>query len=143
MSLRALSGRVGHCIIRPVSEQDKALYHQIHPIKLITDWGTGVLALYFFWQHMLAVALAIAILPSVVVSFALIRFADLNLYRESGFGNYVHQYMTRAMEALRFGGYAVMAIGAWLHAAWFIFTGLLIILFAWTRGLIFPDRRRN
>jgi len=41
--------------------QEKVLYHQIHPLKLITDWGTGLAALYLFWQHALFGALLLAL----------------------------------------------------------------------------------
>ena len=72
-----------------------------------------------------------------MVSFALIRFANLEEYKESSFGKYVRKYMTRRIEAIRLAGYAVMAIGAWAHLIWLIPLGLLIILLGWIRGLIF------
>ena len=50
----------------------------------------------------------------------------------------MHQYMTPAIEALRFLGYEIMAVGAWIHATWAIPIGLLIIILAWLRGVIFP-----
>lgn len=48
--------------------------------------------------------------------------------------------MTRTMEMLRFAGYAVMAIGAWFHLIWLVPLGLLVIVLAWARGLIFPTQ---
>ena len=68
----------------------------------------------------------------------IVRFADLEKYKQSAFGKYVRQYMTRAIEALRFLGYGIMAVGAWIHATWAIPIGLLIIILAWLRGVIFP-----
>ena len=44
-----------------MTPQEKYLYHQIHPVKLLTDWVTGLLALYFFWRHELVAAAAIAL----------------------------------------------------------------------------------
>jgi hypothetical protein len=120
--------------------QEKTLYHQIHPLKLLTDWSMGIIALVLFWQHALFAALAVAFIPSILVSLALVRLADLGTYKQSRFGQYVHKYMTRSMEALRLAGYAVMAVGAWLHLAWLIPLGLVTILFGWLRGAIFPDR---
>ncbi len=122
--------------------QEKSVYHQIHPLKLFTDWSTGIIALYPFWQHQLLMALLIAFIPSILVSFILIRFVDLEKYKQSAFGNYIRQYMTRPVEMARFAGYAVMAIGAWYHAAWLIPLGLLVILLAWFRGAVFPDSSR-
>jgi hypothetical protein len=120
--------------------QDRSLYHQIHPLKLLTDWGTGIFAPYLFWGHNLATALVIALIPSAIVSFVLIRFANLEKYKESSFGKYVHKYIKRQIEATRLAGYAVMAIGAWAHIIWLIPLGLLIILLGWIRGLIFTKK---
>ena len=120
--------------------QEKTLYHQIHPAKLFTDWSTGLIALYPFWHHNLIAALLIAFAPPIVVSLMIVRFADLEKYKQSTFGRYVRQYMTRAVEALRFLGYGIMAIGAWIHAVWAIPVGLLIIVLAWMRGVIFPEK---
>jgi hypothetical protein len=46
-----------------VTLQEKILYHQIHLAKLLTDWATGFLALYFFWQKALLTGLLVAIVP--------------------------------------------------------------------------------
>lgn len=119
--------------------QEKSLYHQIHPLKLITDWGTGIAALYPFWQHNLVPALLLAFIPSLAVSFALIRYAHLESYQRSAFGKYVRQYMTRSMQIIRMAGYILMAIGAWTHIIWLMPVGLLVILFAWLRGAILPN----
>lgn len=118
--------------------QEKTLYHQIHPAKLFTDWSTGLIALYPFWHHNLIAALLIAFVPPIVASLIIVRCADLEKYKQSAFGRYVRQYMTRAVEATRFIGYGIMAVGAWIHAAWAIPVGLLIITLAWLRGVIFP-----
>ncbi len=119
--------------------REKSLYHQIHPLKLFTDWSTGIIALYPLWQHKLLIALLIAFVPSILVSLLLIRYADLEKYRQSAFGKYIRQYMTRPIEMMRFAGYALMAIGAWVHAAWLIPAGLFVILLAWLRGVVFPN----
>ncbi len=123
--------------------QEKSLYHQIHPLKLFTDWSTGIIALYPFWQHKLLIALLIAFVPSILISFILIRFADLEKYRQSAFGKYIRQYMTRPVEMMRFAGYALMAICAWIHATWLIPVGLFVILLAWLRGVIFFNNHEH
>jgi hypothetical protein len=119
-----------------MNPEEKYLYHQIHPLKLLTDWGTGLLALYPLWMHNLPLALVIALVPPPVVSFLLMRFANLENYKASSFGQYVRKHMTRQMEATRFAGYLVMAAGAWMHNIWLIPTGLVIILFGWFSGRI-------
>ena len=123
--------------------QEKILYHQIHPLKLFTDWSAGILALYPLWQNNLLPALLIAFIPPAIVSSILIRFANLERYRQSSFGKYVQQYMTRSVEAMRFAGYALMAIGAWYHVVWLIPAGLLVVILAWLRGVIFPKRSQH
>ena len=67
--------------------------------------------------------------PVVVVSTVLIRWADLEPQKHSGFGRYVLQYMTRPMQAVRFAGNLVMTVGAWYRRADLLLVGLLVILF--------------
>jgi hypothetical protein len=118
-----------------MTPKEKYLYHQIHPVKLLTDWSTGLLALYFFWRHDFVAAVMIALIPAMVVSSLLINFGNLERQRASRFGHYVQRYMTRTMEALRLAGYIIMAVGAWYHALFFIGLGLLIVLGAWLNGI--------
>jgi hypothetical protein len=125
-----------------MTPKEKILYHQIHPLKLLTDWVTGLFALYFFWHHQICAAVATALIPPVVVSWVLIKFSNLERQRASRFGQYIQRYMTRTMEALRLVGYIIMAAGAWYHALFFIGLGLLIILGAWLNG-IFASHAAN
>jgi hypothetical protein len=118
--------------------QEKVLYHQIHPAKLFTDISTALLSLYLLWKHRIGVALLVMFGPSVCVTLALIRWADLEHYRRSRFGGYIRQYMTRPIEVLRFVGLALMAIGAWLHKLWLLPLGALVIVLGWLRGVLFP-----
>jgi len=121
-----------------VNVREKALYHQIHPIKLFTDVSTSLFSLYFLWVNNLAYGLAIGIIPSVAVSAVLLRFADLKKYRASGFGNYVGRYMTNNMQMVRAFGQVIVWFGAWYHAVPLVLLGFLIILFGWIRGRLFP-----
>src|SRR6266851_9315493 len=121
--------------VSTMTSQEKYLYHQIHPLKLLTDWSTGIISLYFFWHHHFFAAVAIALIPPIVASSLLIKFANLEGQRASRFGHYVQRYMSRAMETLRLLGFVVMAAGAWSHAPWIIGVGLCIILFAWLNGI--------
>ena len=120
--------------------QERSLYHQIHPLKLFTDWSTGLIALYLLWGHRLVAGLALAFIPSIAVSLLIVRFADLEKCRQSPFGRYIGRYMTRTAEATRLAGYGVMAVGAWYHVAWLIPIGLAVILAAWLHGLVLPAR---
>ncbi len=120
--------------------QEKSLYHQIHPFKLFTDWSTGIFALYLLWEQNLIAALSVALIPPIVASLLLVQFVDLEKHKQSAFGKYVSQYMTRNMQVLRFVGYFIAAIGAWYHMPWLIPLGLFTILFGWFKGVIFPQK---
>ena len=117
--------------------QERYLYHQIHPLKLFTDFAAGILALYPLWQHNLYVAILVAFVPSVIVSFFLMFFVNLGKYKASPLGEYLNKYMTRQMESIRFAGYALMAVGAWIHRVWMIPIGFVIVLFGWLKGRMF------
>jgi len=110
---------------------EKYLYHQVHPLKLLTDWGSGLAALYFFWKQELLLAVLVAVVPSLVISGVLIRFASLEHYATSKRGQYIKTHMTRSRELVRLAGYVVMAFAAWYHLPWMILSGLLVILLAW------------
>ncbi len=124
-----------------MTPREKMLYQQIHPAKLLTDWSMAVVALYGLWLHALAPALVVMFVPPIVASLIIVRWVNLEKYQGSAFGKYVSQSMTHAMELVRLAGMAVMALGAWYHVAWLMPAGLLIILLAWFRGLLFPGRR--
>ncbi len=120
--------------------REKQLYHQIHPAKLFTDWSAGFIALYFLWQHNLVVALIIMFVPSFAVSLLMVRYLDLEKYKQSSFGRYVRVYMTRFIEMVRLAGYLVMALGAWYHVFWLIPLGVGIALLGWLRGVLLPEK---
>lgn len=117
--------------------RERVLYHQIHPLKLTTDWLTGIGAAIFLWQHRLGPALLVGLVPPVLVSALLLRFADLTSYRSSRFGRYVARFMSGSVEAGRLFGLLVFWSGAWWHRSGLIATGVLMILACWLYGLWF------
>ena len=72
-----------------MSLQEKSLYHQIHPLKLLTDWGTGIFALYLLWRHNVVAGLIVAFVPSILVTLAILQWADLKTYKQSSLGKYI------------------------------------------------------
>lgn len=114
-----------------MTKRDRLIYHQIHPIKLSTDWLMGVLALAFFWRHQLAYALLIAFVPSILASIILMREANLERLKASPFGRFIEKNMTVGTQTIRFIGFAIMALAAWYHAPWLIAGGFLVILAGW------------
>jgi hypothetical protein len=119
-----------------MSRKEKYLYHQIHPLKLCTDISAAWGSLCLLWRHQLAIALVVMLVPPLLVSILLMRFADLEPYRQTAFGKYVARSMSHAMEAVRLAGMAVTALGAWYQSLWIIVAGGAIVLFGWLRGTI-------
>jgi hypothetical protein len=96
-----------------MTREEKILYHQIHPLKLLTDSTVGFAALPLLWRHRLREALLVMFVPAILVSVLIIRYADLGQYKQSPFGRYVGQYMTKEMQAVHSAGYLIMVLGAW------------------------------
>jgi hypothetical protein len=116
--------------------QQKVLYHQIHPLKLLTDGSAAVLSCYLLWRHRLRPALLVQFIPPIVASGALLRWADLEPQKRSAVGRYVGRHMTPQMQAVRFAGNLVLSWGAWARRPPAMLLGLLIVLFGWLRGLV-------
>ena len=117
--------------------KEKALYHQIHPVKLCADISASILTLYLFWQHIFLIALILHFLIPIIGSILVIHFADFKKEKNSSLGKYLKKYMTNMMQLLRLGGDIIMVFGAWFHSPLIILAGLTIVLFGWFRGRIF------
>ena len=124
--------------------REKVLYHQIHPVKLLTDVVVTIPAAYFFWKHDLIAAIVISLGPPLVISAViLLSPVDLERYKRSALGRYLVAYMTRLVEAVRLLGFIIVATGCWLHNVGLVLGGVLIVVLAWLRGLLWPTRHRN
>ncbi len=121
--------------------KERALYHQIHPLKLATDIVASVASLYLLWEHMIAAGLFVHFVPPVIASAALIRYANLDAQAQSPFGRYVARHMTRTTEAIRLFGDLVTMLGAWEHDPLLIAAGYAVIVGAWCNGLL-PSAKR-
>jgi hypothetical protein len=119
-----------------VTPRERYLYHQIHPLKLLTDGCAGLIALYPLWRHELTIALVVMLIPPPVGSWLVMRSANLEPYRQSALGRYVARYMTHAMEAVRLAGFVMMAFGAWWRSLFIIALGAGVVLFGWLRGML-------
>jgi hypothetical protein len=117
--------------------KDRILLHEVHPAKLVTDIGSGVLCLYFLWRHHLSLAILFAAVPPLIASSLVLRFADLEALERTVLGAYVHRSMTSAMQLLRLSGFLVMATGAWYHSPITVLGGLSLVAFGWLKGAIF------
>jgi len=56
---------------------DRILFHQIQPAKLVTDVSAAVICLYFLWRRDLSFAVLVAMVPPLIASGLVLRFADL------------------------------------------------------------------
>lgn len=121
-----------------MEREERLLYHQIHPLKLVTDIVTALAAAGACWTHRLGLALIIGWVPSIVVSLALLRWADLEPYRTSAFGRYVRRFMTRRVELARFAGLIPLWGGAWLRRPALVAAGVAWILACWLSGIRNP-----
>jgi hypothetical protein len=123
--------------------RERALYHQIHPVKLAVDWSAALVSGIFLWHHRLLAGLLWGLLPPLGVSvpFLLGVFdATLTRYRTSTLGRYVARSMTRAMEGLRLIGLVGVWLGAWHRQPPIIALGLMLVAGAWARGWLWPPR---
>jgi hypothetical protein len=115
----------------------------VHPVKLATDWGTGLAAAWLFWDHRLPAALIVGFLPSIIISIYLILRTDLSGYRDSPLGRYFLSPRTRPGDPLRLLGLLLMWAGAWFNSILTTGAGLAIIIFAWGKGLLMRERGRT
>ena len=114
---------------------EKNLYQQIHPARLFTDWASGFVACYLFWEHDLVFALIVAFIPSLIVSLIVVRFANLEKLKNSPFGKYHKRFYNKTIDAVRLAGFIVMAGGSWFQFFEIAGAGLAIILWTWLYGL--------
>jgi len=125
-----------------VTLEEKKIYSQIHPVKLLTDIATGFGAVYLLWLHYLVAAVCVAFIPSTVVSLYLIAKVDLERYKDSTFGTYLRRNVaSKSSDWIRFAGFVVMLTGGWINRLWLAAVGFLIIVFVWGKGLIFTKVR--
>lgn len=118
---------------------ERVLYHQIHPAKLVVDVATALGAAALLWQHRLTAALCVGLVPPVVASAVLLRWADLEPYRASAFGRYVRRFMTRRVEFARLVGLVPLWLGAWVRRPVVIAVGAAWIVGCWLWGIRRPS----
>ncbi len=125
---------------KSMTPQEKALYHQIHPLKLLTDISAEVVSLYLFWKRKLIAGLVVLLVPPIIASTLIIKWVDLEAYKQSAFGRYIRAYMTPSVIMVRALGTVLTHLGAWYRRPVLIPLGLVIILLGWLRGILWPKR---
>ncbi len=116
---------------------DKTLYHQIHPFKMTTDVVAAFVAVYLFWLHLIVPGLVVGFVPSLAISFFMIRTMEFEKQKQSNFGRYIKRYMGRGADTARSIGFLAMLGGAWFHMWWVVVLGFAVIIGAWVNGLVY------
>ena len=116
--------------------KEKLLFHQVHPAKLATDVGAAIVSLYLLWQHQLVLGLLTHFIPPPIGSAAVIRFTDLETYKNSRLGAYLVRYMTPIAQAARLAGDLITVGAAWYQSFAGILFGLAVIAAAWSYGWV-------
>ena len=119
-----------------MTPQEKALYHQIHPLKLATDISAEIISLYLFWKRKLIAGLVVLLVPPIIASTLIIKWVDLEAYKQSAFGRYLRAYMTSFVVMVRLLGTVITHLGAWYHRPLLIPLGHVIVLLALLRGIL-------
>jgi len=119
-----------------VTLKEKLLFHQVHPAKLATDIGAAIVSLYLLWQHQLVIGLLTHSIPPPIGSAAVIRFADLDSYKNTRLGAYLLRYMTPIAQAARLAGDLITVGAAWYQSFAGILFGLAVIAAAWSYGWV-------
>ena len=123
--------------------KERKLYHQIHPIKRGADIGSAIAFLFLLWRHRIVLALVVGFIPPIIVSRVMMIWPpDVESVKNSPLGRYVLQYMTPTIEAVRLLTLVAMAWVAWTHHIWLIELGFVLLLVAWSNGLIWPHRKK-
>lgn len=122
-----------------MTPQEKVLYHQIHPLKLLTEISVSAISLYLFWKRKLVAGLLV-LFPDLVVSLLIMRWVDLEPYKHSVFGTYLRTYMTPSVVAVRIVGTSIMWVGAWYRRPLLLPLGLGLVLVGWFRGVLWPKQ---
>jgi len=122
--------------------RDRQRYHQLHPAKLLVDWGTAIVAGGLLWWRQPLAAVAVGFGPSIVVTLVFLSGRldhALEAIRSRPVAQAIGAKLSTDVNALRFGGLALSWAGCWFHHAWLLPAGVLVIVagwwLAWRRGV--------
>ena len=121
--------------------REKLLYHHAHPVKLAVDLCSAAIAAWLLWNQHLLRAGAIGLGLPAVASLFVLRFADFERLKRSPLGQYVGTHMSLPLQVAAVAGAIIFAVAAWYRSIFYCIVGLLVVAFAWTRGLLRPSAR--
>jgi hypothetical protein len=125
-----------------VTAPDRERYHQLHPAKLLVDWGTAIAAGGLLWWGLPLTAVAVGFVPSIVATLVFLSGRldhALEAIRNRPVARAIAPQLSADVNALRFAGLAVSWAGCWFHHFWLLPPGVFVILggwsLAWWRGV--------
>jgi hypothetical protein len=116
-------------------DPDAYLLHQVHPAKLATDIGAGVVSDWLMWRRNVPLAVLAGIVPAAVASGVLTR-RDLSRTRDSRRGRYVLAHMPPAAQAVRLAGQLIAWRAAYRHRPVGFALGHVVVVAGWSHGLL-------
>lgn len=124
---------------------DRERYHQLHPAKLLVDWGTAIAAGGLLWWRQPLTAIVVGFVPSIAATLVLLsgRFDHaLEAIQRKRVAHAITSQLSADINALRFAGLAISWAGCWFHHASLLPAGVFVILggwwLAWRRGVTRP-----
>ena len=109
-----------------MTRSDRALLHQLHPLKLAVDWGTAAVAGVLFWRAQSPAAIVVGFIPSIATTLLFLsgRFdRALDRIRRRGGAHALAEQLSADVNAIRLGGLASVWAGCGGHQAWAIPAG--------------------
>lgn len=109
--------------------------------KPATDIGAALAALPLLWRHDPVRGFATALVPAVVVSALMFRFANLRPTVGGPIGASLRRYRRPRIQAVRLVGGVGVLTGAWIREPLVIAMSVAAIPGAWANGLRVPHPR--
>jgi hypothetical protein len=114
---------------------ERALYHQVHPLKLVTDIASGIVALALFAGHWFNAGLVVLVFPPALASLYLLAFGRLDHLAATPLGRHVRRSMTPSAQILRPAALIAMCVGAWRRQWTLLIVGAALTVWVWVRRL--------
>jgi hypothetical protein len=114
---------------------EKALVHQIHPVKLGIDISSALVSNLLLGRGYLRAGLCVRIAGPLLGSALVLATADLDRWADTRRGTYVRYHMPPSAQALRLMGDAVMGVGAARRSRRMMTLGAVGVALGWSDGL--------
>jgi hypothetical protein len=113
---------------------DKAVVHQVHPVKIGADVTASVISNALLWKGRPRPAIAVRVLLPAAGSLAVLSLADLDPLAATRPGRYVLAHMPPSAQAVRLAGDALMGVGAHRRSVALLSAGAIVIAAGWSHA---------